>query len=159
MKIRRAERDDVPAIVGLLAHDKLGRLRENPCDPAPESYYAAFEKIRSSPSDLLMVCEEETGEIVGMYQLTFIQYMNYEGGLRAQIETVHVTEGYRNKGIGTLMMHEAISMAMSKGARIVQLTTDKQRPDARRFYEKLGFRASHEGMKLYLKINQPDPEK
>ncbi|MGS0524115.1 GNAT family N-acetyltransferase [Zobellia nedashkovskayae] len=83
-------------------------------------------------------------------QLSYITYLTYQGGIRAQIEAVRVHEDYRSKGIGQQLFEWAIQRAKQKGAHVVQLTTDKKRPDALKFYEKLGFTASHEGMKLHL---------
>jgi len=97
-----------------------------------------------------MVVENDAGEIVGTFHLTFIQYLTHQGSIRAQIESVRVREDHRGKGIGKKMFQWAINRAKEKGANLVQLTSDKKRPDAIRFYEKLGFIASHEGMKLSI---------
>ena len=148
MKFRRATRDDVYAIVSLIANDQLGRLREDFRDPLPEKYYQAFDNIAKNPHQYLIVVEDEAGEIVGTMHLTFLQYLTYQGGLRAQIEAVRIREDQRGKGLGEKMFRWAIETSKEKGAHLLQLTTDKQRPDALRFYEKLGFKASHEGMKL-----------
>lgn len=93
---------------------------------------------------------ELDGEIVATFHLTFIQYLTYGGGIRAQIEAVRVKAGGRGQGIGTIIFQYAIERAKQRGAHLLQLTTDKKRPDALRFYESLGFVASHEGMKLHL---------
>lgn len=150
MLFRKATRQDVPSIVKLLANDKLGQLRENDTDPLPEAYYNAFEAINKDPNQELIVVESETGDLFGTLQLSFIQYLTYRGGIRAQIEAVRIREDVRGEGIGQKMIEWAIERARERKAHTVQLTTDKQRPDALRFYEKLGFIASHEGMKLHF---------
>lgn len=150
MLFRKATRQDVPSIVKLLANDKLGQLRENDTDPLPEAYYNAFEAINKDPNQELIVVESETGDLLGTLQLSFIQYLTYRGGIRAQIEAVRIREDVRGEGIGQKMIEWAIERARERKAHTVQLTTDKQRPDALRFYEKLGFIASHEGMKLHF---------
>lgn len=98
----------------------------------------------------MLVAEDETGQVVGTMQLTFIQYLTYRGGLRAQAEAVFVREDFRGKGVGSKLMKYAIDQSKLRGAHLIQLTTDKQRPEAVKFYEKLGFKASHEGMKLHF---------
>ncbi len=148
--IRPAKRSDVPEIIGLIANDPLGAKRENFQDPLPETYYSAFEVIDRDPHQELMVFEGADQKVVGVFQLSFIQYLTYQGGMRAQIEGVRVHEDMRGHGLGEKMFLWAIDRAKEKGAHVLQLTTDKKRPDALRFYEKLGFTASHEGMKLYF---------
>lgn len=147
--IRTARRDDLPAIVRLLADDRLGRSRERFAEPLPEAYVAAYEKIDADPDNALIVAEAD-GAIVGVLQLTFIPHLTYQGGTRAQIEGVRVDGGCRGRGIGRSLLERAIARSRERGCHLVQLTADKQRPDAHRFYESLGFRASHEGMKLHL---------
>lgn len=148
--IRRAKQKDIPAIVELIANDELGRLRENFKTPLPEQYLNAFEKINADQNQELMVMLNDSGDIIGTLQLSFIQYLTYQGGIRAQIEAVRVHENYRNKGIGKELIQWAIDRAKQKEAHVVQLTTDKKRDATVKFYEKLGFIASHEGMKLHL---------
>ncbi len=148
--IRAATRSDVPQIIALIANDPLGAKRENFQDPLPETYYSAFEVIDRDPHQELMVFEGADQKVVGVFQLSFIQYLTYQGGMRAQIEGVRVHEDMRGHGLGEKMFLWAIDRAKEKGAHVLQLTTDKKRPDALRFYEKLGFTASHEGMKLYF---------
>ncbi len=148
--IRRANQKDVPAIVELIANDELGRLRENYRTPLPELYLNAFDNINSDHNQELMVMLNDTGDVIGTLQLSFIQYLTYQGGIRAQIEAVRVQENYRNKGIGQELIQWAIDRAIQKGAHVVQLTTDKKRDAAVKFYEKLGLIASHEGIKLHL---------
>lgn len=149
MIFRKAERVDVPFIVQMLANDKLGKLREKYEDPLPEKYYEAFENINNDSNQELIVIERDD-EIIGTLQLSFIQYLTYKGGIRAQIEAVRIREDLRGEGIGQQMFEWAITRAKERNAHILQLTTDKSRPEALHFYEKLGFKATHEGMKLHL---------
>ncbi|HEA22308.1 MAG TPA: GNAT family N-acetyltransferase [Pricia antarctica] len=135
----------------MIANDNLGSLRENFQNPLPPAYYDAFENISHDQNQELMVMETEDGMIIGTLQLSFIQYLTYQGGIRAQIEAVRVHEQYRGKGIGQKLLEWAIQRAKEKRAHVVQLTTDKKRGNAFKFYEKLGFAASHEGMKLHLR--------
>lgn len=150
MLIRRAHKEDVSAIVRLIADDKLGQQREDFRTPLPEVYHEAFAAIINDSNQELMVLENAEGLIIGTLQLSFIQYLTYKGGLRAQIEAVRISKELRGSGLGEALFRWAINRAKEKGAHVVQLTTDKQRPGALKFYEKLGFRASHEGMKLHL---------
>jgi GNAT superfamily N-acetyltransferase len=150
MLIRPALKKDVPLIVEMIANDKLGALREDYQNPLPQKYYDAFKNIDADPNQELIVIENESHQVIGTLQLSFIQYLTYLGGKRAQIEAVRVHESYRGKGIGQHLFEWAILKAKDKGAHVVQLTTDKKRPEALHFYEKLGFKASHEGMKLHL---------
>ncbi|WP_247235417.1 GNAT family N-acetyltransferase [Telluribacter sp. SYSU D00476] len=152
MKFRKAVKEDVPLIVQLLANDKLGQLREEYRDPLPDSYYQAFERINLDTNQELIVVEDRVGEIIATLQLSFIPYLTYRGGIRAQIEAVRVREDVRGEGIGQQVFEWAIRRAREREAHVLQLTTDKQRPDAVRFYEKLGFEATHEGMKLHLDL-------
>lgn len=137
------------AIVRMLADDRLGAIREKVGDDLPEVYGKAFEKITADPNQELTVAESN-GEIVATFHLTFIQYLTHQGGLRAQIEAVRIDSRHRGRGIGKKVLDYAIARATEKGCHLVQLTTDKQRPDAIRFYESMGFAATHEGMKLRL---------
>lgn len=148
--LRRAVLADVPAIVGLLADDELGRSRESDgaaADLAP--YVRAFTAIDADPAHLLVVAHDDTG-IVGTFQLSFIPGLSRQGSLRAQIEGVRVHQRFRSEGLGSAMIRWAIAEAKRRGCALVQLTTDKSRTEAHRFYERLGFRATHEGMKLQL---------
>jgi len=148
--IRAATRADVPRIVALLADDPLGRERERFADPLPAAYYEAFAAIAADSNNELVVVES-AGEVIGVLQITFIPYLTYQGGWRALIEGVRVASSARGHGVGEQLLRWAIACAAERGCHLVQLTTDKQRPDARRFYERLGFVASHEGMKLHLR--------
>jgi ribosomal protein S18 acetylase RimI-like enzyme len=148
-RFRPAVRADVDAIVRLLADDVLGSTREEYILPLPARYYTAFEAIERDPNNELIVVELG-GRIVGVLQMTYIPYLTYRGSWRAQIEGVRVDSSLRSSGIGRKLFEWAIARAREKGCRMVQLTSDKSRPDAIRFYESLGFTASHEGMKLHL---------
>lgn len=150
MKFRKAIKKDIPFIVQMIADDKLGQLRENYTDPLPEKYYCAFERINADANQELIVVENDKNVIIGTLQLSFIQYLTYQGGVRAQIEAVRIREDLRGEGIGQKMFEWAIQRAKERNAHLLQLTTDKQRPEAARFYEKLGFKASHEGMKMHF---------
>ena len=146
---RLALESDLPAIVGMLADDELGAAREDFQVPLPQSYLDAFRNIVSDENQELTVVEL-SGEIAATFHLTFIQYLTYRGGVRAQIEAVRVSSGMRGQGLGKQIFQYAIQRARDKGAHLVQLTTDQQRPDALRFYQQLGFVNSHNGMKLHL---------
>lgn len=143
---RRATAADLPAIVALLADDVLGAARENPGDPA---YDAAMAAIAADANQLLAVADLG-GRIVGCMQITFIPGISHRGAWRGQIESVRIGADQRGSGLGRRMMDWAIEQCRARGCRMVQLTTDKSRTDARRFYESLGFVASHEGMKRAL---------
>ncbi len=150
MILRRARREDVPAIVGLLQEDFLGVEREAPEGaPLPDSYFAAFDAIDRNP-DAELVVADDGGRVLGCFQMTTLTYLSHRGGRAALVENVHVAESARNKGVGREMMLWAIARAKEKGCARVQLTTNKARTNAHRFYERLGFRATHEGMKLFL---------
>jgi GNAT superfamily N-acetyltransferase len=144
--VRRAGRDDVPAIVRLLADDTLGATREQNTDPLPQFYWDAFDRIATHHGNELMVAELN-GEVVGTLQLTVIPGMSRKGMIRGQIEGVRVSSTHRGKRIGEVMMNVAIERARERGCTTVQLTTDTRRVDAHRFYERLGFEATHLGMK------------
>lgn len=150
MIIRKAEINDLDAMVQMIADDQLGSQRENYLQPLPNTYIAAFENIISDPNQELMIVEDNSGQVIGTFQLTFIQYLTYQGGIRAQIEAVRIRKDQRGTGLGQKVLDWAIARARAKNAHVVQLTTDKQRPDAIAFYEKLGFRATHEGMKMHF---------
>jgi GNAT superfamily N-acetyltransferase len=145
--IRRARRADVDAIVAMLADDELGAQRENPGDPR---YLAAFDALDADPNQFLAVAELG-GEVVGTLQLSYLAGLSRLGATRAQIEAVRVRSDQRGTGLGTVLFEWAIEQARDQGAVLVQLTTDASRADAHRFYERLGFVASHVGMKLPLR--------
>lgn len=147
--IRPARRDDLPAIVRLLADDPLGRGREEVSEPLRAAYFAAFDQIDGDPRHELLVVEV-AGEVVATAQLSFLPGLSHRGAERAQIEAVRVAAARRGAGIGRMLLTWILDRAERRGCRLVQLTTDKRRPDARRFYEALGFAATHDGMKLTL---------
>jgi GNAT superfamily N-acetyltransferase len=147
--IRQAIKDDVPTIVHLIADDFLGGAREALGDKIAESYYSAFAEIDIDKNQMLVV-GEITGKVIGTLQISYITNMSHKGAKRAMIEGVHVEESLRGQGIGAFMIQWAITEAKVNGCRFVQLTSNKQRKDAHRFYERLGFGASHEGFKLDL---------
>ena len=149
LTFRLASRDDLADIVAMLADDTLGIGREKVGEHISDKYIHAFERIQGDPNQELTIVEMN-GEKVATFQLSFIQYLTYEGGLRAQIEAVRTHSKFRGQGIGSRVFEYAINKAKEKGCHLVQLTSDKKRPDAIRFYESLGFVASHEGMKLRL---------
>ncbi len=146
---RKAQASDLTAIVALLADDPLGSKREDSSIPPNNRYLQAFAAIEQDANQLLAVVEDETG-LVGCLQLSFIPGLSRLGMWRGQIESVRIAERCRGQGFGRTMFEWAIAECRSRGCKLVQLTTDKSRADARQFYEALGFEASHEGMKLSL---------
>jgi GNAT superfamily N-acetyltransferase len=147
LEIRSARLEDVPAIVALLADDTLGARREG--DPSSPAYAAAFADIAADPRQLLAVGTLD-GEIVATMQLTIIPGLSRQGAKRALIEAVRVHGDQRGRGLGRQLITWATDEARAQGCAVVQLTTDRSRVDAHRFYESLGFEASHVGMKLAL---------
>ena len=140
---------DVPAIVALLADDDLGSQREIIGTPLDQRYVDAFEALEADANQRLVVVADGD-EIIGTLQLSFIPGIARMGSWRGQIEAVRIAAHRRDSGLGQKMFEWAISECKSRGCNLVQLTTDKSRTDAHRFYEKLGFKASHEGYKLAL---------
>lgn len=149
MEFRKANKNDVYSIVRLLADDELGSQRERFEEPLPAAYIEAFNEIELQGGNQIILAVENE-KVIGCLQLTIIPGLARQGMKRAQIEAVRVDRDYRGKRIGEKLFEKAISIAKSKECGMVQLTTDKQRGDAHRFYERLGFSASHEGMKLIL---------
>ncbi len=149
LKFRIAVHADVPALVQMLADDELGATREDTAGPLSDSYDAAFSAIESDPNNQIIIAESGN-RIAGFLQLTFIPYLTYRGGWRAQIEGVRVSSEQRGKGIGAALIEYAVDKAREHNCHLVQLTTDNRRPEALRFYERLGFEASHAGLKLHL---------
>lgn len=145
--IGRATRQDVPAIARLLADDVLGAGREAVTDSA---YEAAFEEIDADPNQYLAVVKDASGEIVGTFQLTLIPGMARGGTKRLQIEAVRLASSTRGRGLGPAMFAWAHDYGRRHGCTLAQLTTDKRRGDAQRFYERLGYTATHEGYKRQL---------
>ena len=149
LHFREAKTSDVTTLVEMLSDDVLGAVREDQSFPLNEAYTNAFNSISNDPNNELMVVELK-GEIVGMLQLTFIPYLTHTGSWRCLIEGVRIHHEFRGQGLGALFFEWAIERAREKNCYIVQLTSNKQRPDAIRFYQTLGFVASHEGLKLTL---------
>lgn len=149
MQIRPATHDDLPAIVALLADDELGRQREAAGHPLPPEYGNAFAEIDADPDNVLVVMED-AGEVVATLQVTFIRYLTFRGGRRAQIEAVRTARNRRGEGLGRALMAWAITEAERRRCHLVQLTTNLDRGEAHAFYEELGFVATHRGMKRYL---------
>ncbi|MDH3667367.1 MAG: GNAT family N-acetyltransferase [Paracoccaceae bacterium] len=146
MRIREATRADIGAIVALLSDDGLGRGRETPGDPA---YDAAFDAMAAQPGNVYLVAEEAEA-VIGCLQFTVIHGLSRKGASRAQVEGVRVHADHRGKRIGEALFEAAFDRARDAGCTLVQLTTDRSRDDALRFYERLGFEASHWGMKRAL---------
>jgi ribosomal protein S18 acetylase RimI-like enzyme len=146
IKIRPARRDDVPAIVAMLADDALGRARERIEDPLPPSYCQAFEVVERDPNIQLVVAEGEGGEVVGCLQLCILPGLSSLGASRALIEDVRVASHCRSRGIGEQLVQWAVAEARGQGCKLVELLTHNTRVDAQRFYARLGFQASHVGM-------------
>ncbi|PQJ16130.1 GNAT family N-acetyltransferase [Aureicoccus marinus] len=149
-RYEQALESDVQAIVDLLAADPLGSQREGLAPDLHQKYQSAFQRIDQDSNQELWTVKSEEGEVIGCFQLSFLQYLTYQGGLRAQIEGVRLKESVRGQGLGQEMFEWAIARSKEKGAHLLQLTTDKKRPEALKFYQKLGFVASHEGMKLHF---------
>ena len=146
--IRRATLDDVPAIIAMLADDPLGATRESPADLTP--YQQAFEAIDADPNQVLVVADRN-GEAIGTLQLTIVPGLSRQGASRGLVEAVRVAASARSTGLGTTLMEWSIEEARARGCVMVQLTSDKTRTDAHRFYtDRLGFTNSHEGFKLTL---------
>lgn len=149
MEIREAVRADLDAIVRLLADDQLGSTRERIETPQPQRYLDAFEAVTRQEGNSILVAVED-GAVIGCLQITLIHGVSRQGVTRAQIEGVRVAASARGKRIGETLVRHAVEAARAAGCGLVQLTTDKRRKDAHRFYERLGFEASHVGMKLSL---------
>lgn len=146
---RRARAADLPAIIALLADDPLGREREDVGGPLAPVYEQAFEAIDADPNQLLAVVTEED-RVVGTLQITFIAGLSRRGGVRGQIEAVRIAADRRGAGLGRRAFEWAIETCRARGCCLVQLTTDRTRSDAHRFYDQLGFTASHIGYKKAL---------
>ena len=147
---RKAQIEDLPALVSLLADDELGQTRELINSSTTQLYADAFHKINNDPNQYLMVlCSKET--IIGTCHLTLMHSLTFTGSTRLQIEAVRIHSDYRGQNIGQKMIELAINWGKEHDAQIFQLTTNKQRVEALKFYEKLGFKATHEGLKLSIK--------
>lgn len=145
--LRAATAADLPRIVELLADDPLGSTRESPGVPLASAYTTAFAEITAQAGNGIIVADAD-GEVVGCLQLTIVPGLSRLGAKRAFVEGVRVAVKYRSHGIGELLVREAIERARRSSCSLVQLTTDRSRTDAHRFYERLGFVPSHVGFKL-----------
>lgn len=149
IRFRIATKHDLERIVEMLADDVLGSKRERNERPLPDSYIKAYQAISADPNnELIVACRGD--EVIGVQQITFTPYITHQGGWRATIEGVRTSSSERGKGLGTELIRFGIQRAKERGCHVVQLTTDKKREDALRFYESLGFKASHEGLKMHL---------
>ena len=150
LSYRNAAEDDLPTLVTMLGDDDLGSKREDLSMPLNSKYIDAFNSISSDPNnDLIVACYNDN--IIGMLQLTFIPYLTYKGSWRCLIEGVRIHSKHRGQGLGKKLFELAISRAQERNCHLIQLTSDKTRIEALRFYESLGFVASHEGFKLHFK--------
>jgi GNAT superfamily N-acetyltransferase len=147
LEIRAATVADVPAIVAMLADDPLGAQRETPEDLAP--YLTAWERLAADPNQHLVVAVRKS-RVIGTLQLTIIPGLSRRGSVRSIVEAVRVHADERGSGLGTRLIEWAIEESRCQGCQLVQLTSDRARTDAHRFYERLGFTASHVGFKLQL---------
>lgn len=145
VSIRPARREDVAAMIAMLADDHLGRARERVEDPLPEVYYEAFERVERNPNLQLVVAESE-GRVVGCLQLALLPGISSQGGIRGLLEDVRVASDCRSRGIGEKLVQWAVNEAKARGCILVELLTHSSRTDAQRFYKRLGFSASHVGM-------------
>ncbi|WP_206916758.1 GNAT family N-acetyltransferase [Alicyclobacillus suci] len=146
---RQATVKDLDAIVQMLADDNMGSTREQYGQPLPQGYLSAFDAICSDPNiELIVACEDDCP--VGIAQLTVTPHLTYQGGWRATIEGVRIHRSARGRGIGSELIRWVTRRAKERGCHMVQLTTDRQRVDALRFYERLGFQATHVGLKLHI---------
>lgn len=148
--LREARREDVAAIVRLLADDGLGAGREQVSDPLLPAYFEAFEKVDADPRNLLAVAQDGSGAVVGTLQMTFIPGLSNQGAELALVAAVRVAAGLRGQGLGETMMRRAMDEARRRGCSQMALLSHASRNDAHRFYERLGFAKSHVGMKLAL---------
>ncbi|THD53538.1 GNAT family N-acetyltransferase [Phenylobacterium sp.] len=148
--IRPARREDVAAIVALLADDGLGAGREAVSDPPLPAYLDAFDKIAANPRALLAVAEDGAARAVGTLQLTFIAGLSNQGAEQALVSAVRIASDLRGRGLGEVLMQWAMDEARRRGCKQMELLSDTSRTDAHRFYERLGFERSHVGMKRAL---------
>jgi ribosomal protein S18 acetylase RimI-like enzyme len=146
--IRRARRDDVDAIVGMLADDPLGSARERLEHPLPQSYFRAFEALDHDPNIQLVVAEDGEGAVIGCLQLCILPGLSSQGASRGLIEDVRVAAHRRSRGVGERLVQWAVAEARGSGCKLVELLTHRSRVDAQRFYARLGFQPSHVGMTL-----------
>lgn len=154
---RKATLEDLPTIIQLLADDELGQKRECQQKTLDSRYLNAFNKINSDPNQYLMVILSDA-KLLGTCHLTIMPSMTYQGSTRMQIEAVRIAKNYQGQKIGKWMMQQAFNYAKKHNVKIIQLTTNKLRPKAKKFYERLGFQSSHEGMKYFLNTGDNDVE-
>lgn len=150
LKVREARADDVARIIEIMTEDVFGKEREDYRLPIPQCYIEAFNNIKADKNNKLLVVCDAKDRVLGGLQITFTQYLSYKGSSRATLENVYIAKDSRGQGAGTVLMRYAIEMARARGCSMVQLTTNKARKDAHRFYERLGFHATHEGMKFVI---------
>jgi len=150
LTFRKAQLADLPEIIEMLADDFLGKSREEFSNSLPDFYLKAFEEINQSAENFLLVVDTEEKSVVATMQMTFTPHLVRQGAKRLTIEAVRVHKNFRSQKIGEAMMNFAIDEAKKRGCKIAQFTTDKERGDAHRFYEKLGFQATHLGFKKHL---------
>jgi GNAT superfamily N-acetyltransferase len=148
VKFRPARSGDLAVIIALLSDDMLGVNRESFEDNS-QAYEQAFAEIDGDPNNMIYVAEDD-GRVIGCLQVTFIANLSFKGGRRALVEAVRVADSHQGQGLGKRLMEYVIDLARQRGCRLVQLTSNKDRADAVRFYEQLGFQPSHVGFKLYL---------
>lgn len=146
---RAARPEDLPYLVELIVEDSVISTNDDPADAMAADYRAALAAIDADPNEEMIIAELD-GRRVGCFQLSYLPGIMRRGMWRGQIEMVHVQGGRQGQGIGTQMMRWAVERCRERGCGMVQLTSNKKRPDAHRFYERLGFLKSHEGFKLYL---------
>jgi len=150
MQIREVVEKDLPQIIKMWSEDMIGHNREVYQNPLPEAYVKAFEIIKADPNHELLVLVDDNEEVLASLHLTFLQYLTNIGGVKALVENVIVRQDLHGRGMGKYIIEWAINRARTKGAHTIQLTTNKSRPGTKTFYERLGFTASHEGMKMSL---------
>lgn len=149
ISFRTARDEDLGELVALLADDRLGAGRESLAEPLPQAYRRAFAAIDADPNHLLLLIRDDD-RIAGMLQLSFIPHLTHTGAWRGQIEGVRIARDHRGRGLGRKLIGHAVKMAADRGCRLVQLTTDRARPEAVDFYLACGFRHTHAGMKYPL---------
>lgn len=150
LKFQRAEKNDLKSIISLFVEDELGKTRESSSENDFKRYLNAFKLIEQDPNQHLIVIKTLNNFVIGTCHLTVMPTLLYKGSSRLNIEAVHVKDGFRSQGVGKWMFQKIVEFAKSKNIKILQLTTNKKRNRAKVFYERLGFTASHEGMKFHL---------
>jgi GNAT superfamily N-acetyltransferase len=146
---RAATPADLPFIIALIVEDSVISTGDDPADAAHPDYVNALAEITADPNEQMIIVEDDSVP-VGCFQLSYLPGLMRRGMKRGQIEVVHVAQTHRNRGIGGEMMRWAVERCRENGCSMVQLTSNKKRLDAHRFYERLGFLKSHEGFKFYF---------